>query len=66
MRPLLHGIAAHLEPGGALALEIGHEQAHFEAAFPSLEPLWLSTSAGDDQVLLLMREQLAAPQAAIR
>ena len=58
VRRLLAGAAAHLQPGGALVLEIGHERAHFEAAFPALQPLWLSTSAGDDQVLLLTREAL--------
>jgi ribosomal protein L3 glutamine methyltransferase len=41
-----------------LVLEIGHERAFFEAAFPQLQPTWLSTSAGDDMVLLLTREQL--------
>lgn len=60
VRPLLAGLAAHLEPEGALALEIGHERAHFESAFPRLEALWLSTSAGDDAVLWLTRDQLAA------
>jgi ribosomal protein L3 glutamine methyltransferase len=30
----------------------------FEAAFPRLEPVWLDTSAGEDQVLLLTREAL--------
>ena len=59
IRPLLAQAAAHLRPGGVLVLEIGHERAHFEAAFPALSPLWLSTSAGDDQVLLLTREDLA-------
>jgi ribosomal protein L3 glutamine methyltransferase len=58
VRPLLRGAASHLEPLGALVLEIGHERDHFEAAFPSLQPLWLGTSAGDDQVLLLGRDQL--------
>jgi ribosomal protein L3 glutamine methyltransferase len=58
IRPLLSDAGGHLEPQGALVLEIGHERGHFEAAFPSLQPLWLSTSAGDDQVLLLSREQL--------
>ncbi len=62
IRPLLHNVSNHLSPGGALVLEIGHEQAHFEAAFPALSPLWLSTSAGDAQVLLL--EQLALAQGA--
>ncbi|MBL8348530.1 MAG: 50S ribosomal protein L3 N(5)-glutamine methyltransferase [Rubrivivax sp.] len=69
VRPLLAGIAAHLQPEGALVLEIGHERDHFAAAFPALEPLWLSTSAGDEQVLMLTRGQLvasAAHQAASR
>ena len=43
---------------GVLVLEIGHERAHFEAAFPHLEAVWLPTSAGDDQVLLLTAEAL--------
>jgi ribosomal protein L3 glutamine methyltransferase len=60
IRPLLAQAAAHLRPDGVLVLEIGHERAHFEAAFPTLSPLWLSTSAGDDQVLLLTREDLAS------
>ena len=59
IRPLLAHCAAHLQPEGALVLEIGHERGHFEAALPDLQPLWLATSAGDDQVLLLARQQLA-------
>jgi len=58
IRPLMAQAPAYLRPGGVLVLEIGHERAHFEAAFPGLSPLWLSTSAGDDQVLLLTREGL--------
>ena len=58
VRGLLAGVAAHLRPGGALVLEIGHERPHFEAAFPSLQPLWLETSGGEDQVLLLQRDEL--------
>ena len=60
IRGLLHRAADHLQPEGALVLEIGHERGHFEAAFPGLEPLWLTTSAGDDQVLLLSCAALAA------
>jgi len=59
VRTLLGGAAAHLRPQGLLVLEIGHERVHFEAAFPNLQPLWLDTSAGGDQVLVLGREQLA-------
>lgn len=58
VRPLLAGVATHLNAGGVLVLEIGNERAHFEAAFPALQPVWLPTSAGDDQVLLLTRESL--------
>ncbi len=60
IRPLMAQAPTNLRPGGVLVLEIGHERAHFEAAFPALSPLWLSTSAGDDQVLLLTREGLQA------
>ena len=59
IRALLAGVAGCLQPQGALVLEIGHERAHFEAAFAQLQPLWLSTSAGDDQVLLLAAEAFA-------
>jgi len=59
IRRLLAGVAKHLQPQGALVLEIGHERPHFEAAFARLQPLWLQTSAGEDQVLLLSAEQLA-------
>ena len=59
VRPLLRDLPAHLSADGVLVLEIGHERAHFEAAFPHLQPVWLDTSAGGDQVLLLTRENLA-------
>jgi ribosomal protein L3 glutamine methyltransferase len=42
-------------------LEIGHERAHFDAAFPKLDAVWLPTSAGDDQVLLLAAASLPRP-----
>ncbi|MEF7617345.1 50S ribosomal protein L3 N(5)-glutamine methyltransferase [Aquincola sp. MAHUQ-54] len=53
VRHLLAGLPQRLSPHGVLVLEIGHERAHFEAAFPDLDVVWLSTSAGDDQVLLI-------------
>jgi len=59
IRPLLAAVHAHLADGGALVLEIGHERPNFEAAFPHLNPIWLDTSAGGDQVLLLARDMLA-------
>jgi ribosomal protein L3 glutamine methyltransferase len=58
IRPLLQHAAQHLSRDGVLVLEVGNERAHFEQAFPNLEAVWLETSAGPDQVLLLTREAL--------
>lgn len=60
IRTLLHDLPSRLSPHGVLVLEIGNEREHFEAAFPQLESVWLSTSAGDDQVLLLTSDSLSA------
>jgi ribosomal protein L3 glutamine methyltransferase len=58
VRALLRDVPACMAGHGVLVLEIGHERAHFEAAFPHLNPVWLDTSAGGDQVLLLTRGML--------
>jgi ribosomal protein L3 glutamine methyltransferase len=60
IRALLRDAPARMSQGAVLVLEIGNERAHFEAAFPRLEAVWLETSAGEDQVLLLTREAIAA------
>jgi ribosomal protein L3 glutamine methyltransferase len=60
IRALLRDVPAHMSEQAVLVLEIGNEREHFEAAFPRLEAVWLETSAGEDQVLLLTRGSLAA------
>jgi ribosomal protein L3 glutamine methyltransferase len=60
VRQLLRDAPARMSENAVLVLEIGNERLHFEAAFPHLEAVWLDTSAGDDQVLLLTREALLA------
>jgi ribosomal protein L3 glutamine methyltransferase len=60
VRRILREAPTYLSRTGVLVLEIGHERSNFEAAFPRLEAVWLHTSAGDDQVLLLTREALVA------
>ncbi len=60
VRRILAGAPDHLSAEGLLVLEIGHEQAHFEAAFPHLDPVWLSTTGASDQILLLRRAQLVS------
>ena len=58
VRRLFAGAGAHLNPGGVLAVEVGHNRAIVEAAFPDLPFTWLSTRGGDDMVFLLRREDL--------
>ena len=60
VRIILEQAPAHLNDQGILVLEIGHERAHFEAAFPELEPVWLDTAQASDQILLLTREQFSS------
>jgi ribosomal protein L3 glutamine methyltransferase len=60
VRRILAGAPERLTEDGLLVLEIGHEQAHFQAAFPDLDPVWLSTETASDQILLLRRSQLAS------
>ena len=60
VRQLIEAAPQHLSAQGVLVLEIGNERAHFEAAFPTLNPVWLETSAGGDAVLLLTRQALRA------
>lgn len=58
VRRLLAQAASCLHREGILVLEIGNERENFERAFPALAPIWLPTSAGDEQVLVLTHEQL--------
>jgi ribosomal protein L3 glutamine methyltransferase len=58
IRRLLADAPARMSESAVLVLEIGNERPHFEAAFPRLEVVWLPTSAGEDQVLLVPRESL--------
>ncbi len=60
VRSLLRDAPRHMDPGAVLVLEIGNERTFFETAFPTLQAIWLDTSAGEDQVLLLTREALTA------
>ena len=55
---LLHEAPNYMQENAILVLEIGNEREHFEAAFPKIDVVWLTTSAGDDQVLLLTRQAI--------
>ncbi|MEI7444688.1 MAG: 50S ribosomal protein L3 N(5)-glutamine methyltransferase [Burkholderiales bacterium] len=58
IRRIVAGARDHLEPGGLLVLEIGHEAPFFEAAFPGLEFAYVPTEGGDDRIVLLERDAL--------
>ena len=58
IRGLLAGAGTHMNDAAVLVIEVGHERAYFEAAFPDLEVVWLSTSAGDDHVLLIEKHKI--------
>lgn len=58
VRIMLKEVAEHLNPGGLLVVEIGHNRDALEAAFPETPFTWLDTSAGDQHVFLLHREEL--------
>jgi ribosomal protein L3 glutamine methyltransferase len=48
----------HLNPGGLIVVEVGHNRPRVERAYPRLAFTWVQTSGGDDCVFLLTREQL--------
>ena len=58
IRRIVAEASDHLSDFGVLVLEVGHERAAFEAAFPRLECAWLETSAGEDAVVLIERRAL--------
>lgn len=59
VRRILAEAPKHLNPGGLLAVEIGHNRAALEAAYPTLPFLWPEVEGGEDTVFLITREELA-------
>ena len=57
-RLILRDAAQYLTDDGLLLVEIGHNRAVLEQAYPQLPFTWLETSAGDEFVFLLRRDQL--------
>ncbi|SDW81709.1 50S ribosomal protein L3 N(5)-glutamine methyltransferase [Nitrosomonas oligotropha] len=57
-RQILQQAVRHLTDDGILIVEIGHNRAELEQAYPNLRFTWLETSGGDEFVFLLQREEL--------
>lgn len=58
VRVILAKAAIFLKPGGVLAVEVGHNRALVEAAWPDLPLTWLATRGLDDAIFLVHREDL--------
>ncbi|GGD53122.1 50S ribosomal protein L3 N(5)-glutamine methyltransferase [Caballeronia grimmiae] len=60
VRRIVRDAGKWLTEDGVLVVEIGNERANVEAAFGGLDLVWLSTSAGDDNVFLIQAADLPA------
>ncbi len=60
VRRLLAQARSRLNPGGVLAVEVGHNRAIVDNAFPDLPLTWLSSRGGDDMVFVVKQEDLPA------
>jgi len=57
-RAILAAAHRHLEPGGRLVVEIGHNRRALERAYPKIPFQWPMTSGGRGFVFTLSREEL--------
>ena len=62
-RAILAQAGRHLNPGGLLVVEIGHNRKALERAFPKLPFQWPAVSAGPGFVFVLVREDLPPTKA---
>lgn len=60
VRRLLPAAAAHLHADGLLLVEVGHNAALVDAAYPDLPFTWIDAPSGDSKVFLLSRAQLSS------
>jgi len=58
IRAILAAAPDHLNPGGILIAEIGHNRDALEEAYPNRSFTWLDTGDSDEYVFLVTREQL--------
>lgn len=58
MRRMMPALARHLTPEGVAVIEIGDGREAFEAIYPKLPVLWLTTSGGDNLVFAVKAADL--------
>ncbi len=62
VRHILAHAREHLNPGGVLAIEVGHNQDLVTEAFPGMPAVWLDTEHAAGKVFLVTREDLPSPR----
>ncbi|MEP7083850.1 MAG: 50S ribosomal protein L3 N(5)-glutamine methyltransferase [Betaproteobacteria bacterium] len=58
IRQIIAGARSHLNIGGLLIVEAGHNRPSVEEAFPELPFTWLVTGSSEDKLFLLRRDDL--------
>lgn len=58
VRRILSQARDHLNPGGVIAIEVGHNQALVSEAFPKLQAVWLDTEHAEGKIFLVSRDDL--------
>ncbi len=58
VRRILDEAANHLNPGGFIAIEVGHNRELVETAFPDLSAIWLDTASSSEKIFLVSHESL--------
>lgn len=58
VRRILEEGANYLNPGGFIAIEVGHNRELVETAFPHLSMIWLDTTTSSEKIFLVSRESL--------
>ena len=58
VRRILDEAANHLNPGGFIAIEVGHNRDLVETAFPDLSAIWLDTASSSEKIFLVSHESL--------
>jgi len=59
VRTILQEAPRHLAVGGTLVVEVGHNRAAAEAAYPRVPFVWVETATSSDSVFVVRREDLA-------
>ncbi len=58
VRRILAEAKQHLNPGGVIAIEVGHNRDLVDAAFPELPMMWLDTETAEGKVFLVAGDDL--------